>query len=109
MADDMEMREKLAKLEALIAGGATEAERAEASAARDRLRAKRAPAAVAADASEVELQYSLPDVWLSASSSRCTASTVSAPIATSVSRRWPPSFAPCTKRRRNISKQPSSA
>ena len=59
----MEMREKLAKLEALIARDATAGERAATGAARDRLRAKRAPAAVAAYASEVELQYSQPDVW----------------------------------------------
>ena len=63
MADDTEMHEKLAKLEALFARGATEGERAAAGAARDRLQAKLAPEAHASDAPEVELQYSLPDVW----------------------------------------------
>jgi hypothetical protein len=63
MADDTEMREKLAKLEALFARGATEGERAAAGAARDRLQARLAPEAEGSDASEVELQYSLPDVW----------------------------------------------
>ena len=63
MADDTEMREKLAKLEALFARGATEGERAAAGAARDRLQARLAPEAEGSDAPEVELQYSLPDVW----------------------------------------------
>ncbi|RFU14232.1 hypothetical protein DZD18_02780 [Rhodobacteraceae bacterium W635] len=63
MADDTEMREKLAKLEALFARGATEGERAAAGAARDRLQARLAPEADGPDAPEVELQYSLPDVW----------------------------------------------
>jgi hypothetical protein len=63
MADDTEMHEKLAKLEALFARGATEGERAAAGAARDRLQAKLATEAHASDAPEVELQYSLPDVW----------------------------------------------
>ena len=63
MAGDTEVREKLAKLEALFAQGATEGERAAAGAARDRLQAGIAPEADAADAPEVELQYSLPDVW----------------------------------------------
>ncbi|WP_101069210.1 hypothetical protein [Roseovarius salinarum] len=62
MADDTEMREKLVKLEALFAHGATEGERAAAGAARDRLQAKLAPQGDGADAPEVELQYSLPDV-----------------------------------------------
>ena len=63
MADDTEMHEKLAKLEALFARGATEGERAAAGAARDRLQAKLATEVHASDAPEVELQYSLPDVW----------------------------------------------
>ena len=63
MANDMEMREKLAKLEALFARGATEGERAAAGAARDRLQAKLASETDGHDTPEVELQYSLPDVW----------------------------------------------
>jgi len=63
MADDRDIREKLAKLEALFARGATAGERAAAGAARDRLQAKLALAADDGDEPETELQYSLPDVW----------------------------------------------
>lgn len=63
MADDKDIREKLAKLEALFARGATAGERAAAGAARDRLQQKLSFAAEEGDAPEIELQYSLPDVW----------------------------------------------
>ena len=54
------IREKLEKLEALFARGATEGERAAAQAALDRLRKQRGTRAIE-DA--VEFQYSLPDTW----------------------------------------------
>lgn len=63
MADDKDIREKLAKLEALFARGATEGERAAAGAARDRLQQKLSFAADEGDEPDIELQYSLPDVW----------------------------------------------
>ncbi|RJE82008.1 hypothetical protein [Paracoccus onubensis] len=63
MAGDKEIREKLAKLEALFARGATAGERAAAGAARDRLQAKLAFELEADDEPETEMQYSLPDVW----------------------------------------------
>ena len=63
MADDKDIREKLAKLEALFARGATAGERAAAGAARDRLQQKLGFAADEGDEPEIELQYSLPDVW----------------------------------------------
>jgi len=63
MADDKDIREKLAKLEALFARGATAGERAAAGAARDRLQAKLSFVAEDGDEPEIELQYSLPDVW----------------------------------------------
>lgn len=63
MAENKDIRETLAKLEALFARGATAGERAAAGAARDRLQAKLALAAEAGDEPEIELQYSLPDVW----------------------------------------------
>lgn len=63
MADDKDIREKLAKLEALFARGATAGERAAAGAARDRLQQKLSFVSDEGDAPEIELQYSLPDVW----------------------------------------------
>ncbi len=63
MADDQDIREKLAKLEALFARGATAGERAAAGAARDRLQAKLNVAVDEGDEPESELQYSLPDIW----------------------------------------------
>lgn len=63
MANDQDIREKLAKLEALFARGATAGERAAASAARDRLQAKLNVAVDEGDEPESELQYSLPDIW----------------------------------------------
>lgn len=63
MTTDREIRDKLAKLERLFARGATPGERAAAGAARDRLQA-RLDVGAADDADpEIELQYSLPDVW----------------------------------------------
>lgn len=63
MTSDGDIREKLAKLERLFAHGATPGERAAAGAARDRLQA-RLDVGTADDADpEIELQYSLPDVW----------------------------------------------
>ncbi|KFI25387.1 MULTISPECIES: hypothetical protein [Paracoccaceae] len=61
MAANGDIREKLAKLEALFARGATAGERAAAGAARDRLQAKLASAS--ASEPETELQYTLPDIW----------------------------------------------
>ena len=63
MADDKDIREKLAKLEALFARGATAGERAAAGAARERLQAKPGFAADEDDGPEIELKYSFPDVW----------------------------------------------
>lgn len=63
MAGDKDIREKLAKLEALFARGATAGERAAAGAARDRLQARLSLDANDGDEPEIELQYSLPDVW----------------------------------------------
>lgn len=61
MAADGDIREKLVKLEALFARGATAGERAAAGAARDRLQAKLAFAAE--QEPETELQYTFPDTW----------------------------------------------
>ena len=61
MQDRGDIRERLAKLEALFARGATEGERAAAGAALERLQARRD--AGQSDEPEIELQYSLPDVW----------------------------------------------
>ena len=61
MAANGDIREKLAKLEALFARGATAGERAAAGAARDHLQAKLASAS--ASEPETELQYTLPDIW----------------------------------------------
>ena len=63
MTGEKDIREKLAKLEALFARGATAGERAAAGAARDRLQAKLALDANDGGDPEIELQYSLPDVW----------------------------------------------
>ncbi len=61
MSASGDIRQKLAKLEALFARGATAGERAAAGAARDRLQAKLA--SVPADEPETELQYTFPDIW----------------------------------------------
>lgn len=63
MAGDADIREKLAKLEALFARGATAGERAAAGAARDRMQAKLLSREDKGGEPETELQYSLPDVW----------------------------------------------
>ncbi|WP_417607804.1 hypothetical protein [Primorskyibacter flagellatus] len=63
MAGEKDIREKLAKLEALFARGATEGERAAAGAARERLQARLSLDANDGGDPEIELQYSLPDVW----------------------------------------------
>jgi len=63
MTSDREIRDKLAKLERLFARGATPGERAAAGAARDRLQARLELEATNDSEPEIELQYSLPDVW----------------------------------------------
>jgi len=63
MRDGGDIRERLAKLEALFARGATAGERAAAGAALERLQARLDLAAPEAGEPEIELQYSLPDVW----------------------------------------------
>ncbi len=63
MAGENEIRDKLAKLEALFARGATAGERAAAGAARDRLQARLGPERDGREEPETEMQYSLPDVW----------------------------------------------
>ncbi|MGI3187462.1 hypothetical protein [Nioella aestuarii] len=63
MAGKQDIREKLTKLEALFARGATAGERAAAGAARDRLQARLSLDANDGGDPEIELQYSLPDVW----------------------------------------------
>lgn len=63
MRSDGDIRERLAKLEALFARGATAGERAAAGAALERLQARLDLAAPATEEPEIELQYSLPDVW----------------------------------------------
>ena len=63
MTRDRDIREKLAKLEQLFARGATPGERAAAGAARDRLQASLNVEAAHDAEPEIELQYSLPDVW----------------------------------------------
>ena len=60
MSRDAEIRDKLARLEALFARGATEGERAAAGAAIDRLQARLGSAAPA-DEPETEMQYTFPD------------------------------------------------
>jgi len=81
MADDQDIREKLAKLEALFARGATAGERAAAGAARDRLQAKLNVAVDEGDEPESELQYSLPDIWSVRILSPYAARTAFAPTA----------------------------
>ena len=59
-----DIRERLVKLEALFARGATEGERAAAGAALERMQARLDTGDDKATADpEIELQYSLPDVW----------------------------------------------
>ena len=63
MTATSDMAARLAKLEALFARGATEGERAAAGAAIERLRARLAEQARTAREPEIEVQYSLPDLW----------------------------------------------
>ncbi len=63
MAGENGIRDKLAKLEALFARGATAGERAAAGAARDRLQARLGLELDGGEEPETEMQYSLPDVW----------------------------------------------
>jgi len=63
MRTDSDIRTRLDKLEALFARGATAGERAAAAAALERLQARIDPAVAERDDPEIELQYSLPDVW----------------------------------------------
>ena len=60
MGQQNDIREKLEKLEALFARGATEGERAAAGAALDRLNSR---LDTGAQEEKVEFQYTLPDVW----------------------------------------------
>ena len=62
MVDDEELRAKLAKVEALFRGAASPGERAAAEAAMDRLHGRMGTADGDREP-EVELQYSLPDMW----------------------------------------------
>ena len=59
MGEFQDIRERLTKLEALFARGATEGERAAAGAALERMQARLEKEGEA----ETEVQYSLPDVW----------------------------------------------
>ncbi|MBU2361093.1 MAG: hypothetical protein KKB02_19520 [Alphaproteobacteria bacterium] len=63
MVGEKDIQQKLAKLEALFARGATAGERSAAGAARDRLHARLALETGGKREAETELQYSLPDVW----------------------------------------------
>jgi hypothetical protein len=63
MARNTDIEDRLRKLEALFARGATPGERAAAGAALDRLQSRLEPGAGEGDDPEIELQYSLPDVW----------------------------------------------
>ena len=63
MVGEKDIQDKLAKLEALFARGATAGERAAAGAARDRLQARINMERGGGGEAETELQYSLPDVW----------------------------------------------
>lgn len=60
-----DIRDRLAKLEALFARGATEGERAAAGAALERMQARLdlGGGGTAKAEPEIEMQYSLPDVW----------------------------------------------
>ena len=59
MGEFQDIREKLSKLEALFARGATAGERAAAGAALERMQARLEKEGEA----EIEVKYSLPDVW----------------------------------------------
>lgn len=63
MTDAADIVARLAKLEMLFARGASEGERAAAGAAIERLRARLAEEARTAREAEIEVQYSLPDLW----------------------------------------------
>jgi hypothetical protein len=63
MRDQDDIREKLAKLEALFSRGATAGERAAAGAALERLQSRLDMDAPSKDEPIIELQYSLPDLW----------------------------------------------
>jgi hypothetical protein len=63
MRDQADIRERLAKLEALFARGATEGERAAAGAAPERLQARLDLVGSPRGEPEIELQYTLPDIW----------------------------------------------
>ena len=64
MQGSKDIADRLAKLEALFARGATEGERAAAGAAIERLQARLdLNEAAPGSEPEIELQYSLPDVW----------------------------------------------
>ncbi|WP_246086453.1 hypothetical protein [Roseinatronobacter monicus] len=63
MRNQDDIRDKLAKLEALFARGATPGERAAAGAALERLQSRLDIGSSPHDEPEIELQYSLPDVW----------------------------------------------
>lgn len=63
MNDQDNIRDKLAKLEALFARGATAGERAAAEAALGRMQARLDSTGRKTADPEVELQYILPDVW----------------------------------------------
>ncbi len=60
-----DIRDRLAKLEALFARGATEGERAAAGAALERMQARLdlGGGGTSKAEPEIEMQYSLPDVW----------------------------------------------
>lgn len=62
MADDEELRAKLAKVEALFRRAGSPGERAAAAAAMERLQGRLAGSEGSRDP-EVELQFSLPDAW----------------------------------------------
>jgi hypothetical protein len=63
MVEHRDIRERLAKLEALFARGATAGERAAAGAAMGRLQARLDLGGKTISEPEIEMQYSLPDVW----------------------------------------------
>jgi hypothetical protein len=63
MRDQDDIREKLAKLEALFSRGATAGERAAAGAALERLQSRLDIDTPSKEEPVIELQYSLPDIW----------------------------------------------
>lgn len=63
MNQHQDIRDRLAKLEALFARGATAGERAAAGAALERMQARLDLNGSATPDPEIELQYSLPDIW----------------------------------------------